>query len=106
MGKTSQAKGARGEREVAAILQKHGVQARRGGSLTFGEVPDVYGLPGYQLEIKRHERLNIHAAYQQAERDSQRFQDGSPLVVHRRNREPWLCTLALEDFLSLYNQTK
>ena len=105
-GKTSQRKGADAEREVVAILQAHGYPAKRGGSLTYGNVPDVYGLDGLHLEIKRHERLNLHAAYQQSQRDAQRFQDGKPVVVHRRSREPWLITLALIDFLEIYDKKK
>lgn len=40
-GKKSQRKGAAGERELAAILQEHGYDCTRGGSLSFGEVPAV-----------------------------------------------------------------
>ena len=46
MGKSSQRKGAEGERELAALLRDYGFDTQRGGSLSFGEVPDLTGLPG------------------------------------------------------------
>lgn len=45
MGKSSQRKGADGERELAALLREHGFDIQRGGSLSFGEIPDLTGLP-------------------------------------------------------------
>ena len=58
-GKASQRKGAGGERELAEILRTYGYSAKRGGSLSFGEVPDLVGLPGIHIECKRVERLNV-----------------------------------------------
>ena len=104
MAKTSQRKGADGERELAAILRDHGYIITRGGSLSFGEVPDLSGLPGIHIECKRVERLNIMAAMEQAVRDSEDFEDGAPTVFHRRNRSPWLVTMRLDDWLSLYGE--
>ena len=102
MGISSQRKGADGERELAAVLREYGYDMERGGSLTFGEVPDLVGLPGVHIECKRVERLNVPAAMQQAVKDSQRFRDGMPALFHRRNRQPWLVTIRLEDFMQLY----
>ena len=104
MGKTSQRKGAEGERELAALLRDYGFDTQRGGSLSFGEVPDLTGLPGVHIECKRVERLNVPEAMQQAIRDAERFQDGVPALFHRRNRQPWLVTLRLEDFMKLYQK--
>lgn len=104
MSKGSQRKGADGERELAAILRDHGYIITRGGSLSFGEVPDLSGLPGIHIECKRVERLNIMAAMEQAVRDSEDFEDGAPTVFHRRNRSPWLVTMRLDDWLSLYSE--
>lgn len=47
MSRASQRKGAAGERELAAILRGRGYDIERGGSLSYGEVPDLVGLPGY-----------------------------------------------------------
>ncbi|MGM9628350.1 MAG: hypothetical protein ACI3V4_09725 [Faecousia sp.] len=104
MGTRSQRKGAAGERELASILLENGYDCSRGGSLSFGEVPDLSGLPGIHIEVKRVERLNVHEAMDQAIRDSERMCDGIPTLFHRRNRKPWLVTMRLEDWLRLYGQ--
>ena len=106
MGIKSQQKGARGERELAAVLREYGYEIRRGGSLSFGTVSDLVGLPGVHIEVKRVERLNVPEAMHQAARDSERFRDGAPAVFHRRSREPWLVTMRLADWISLYQQQK
>lgn len=106
MGKASQRKGADGERELAGKLQEYGFEIQRGGSLSFGEVPDLVGLPGVHIECKRVERLNVPEAMQQAIADSERFGDGIPALFHRRNRQPWFVTLRLEDFMALYQETR
>lgn len=105
MGNKSQRKGADGERELAAVLREYGYEIRRGGSLSFGEVPDLMGLPGVHIEVKRVERLNVPEAMRQAVRDSEAFRDGAPAVFHRRSREPWLVTMQLADWINLYNRT-
>ena len=102
MGKPSQRKGADGERELAALLRSYGYSVERGGSLSFGDVPDLIGLPGIHIEVKRVERLNIPEAMAQAVRDSERFHDGAPTLFHRRNRQPWLVTMRLDDWMKLY----
>ena len=104
MGKSSQRKGASGERELAELLRDYGYNAERGGSLTFGKTPDVTGLPGIHIEVKRTERLNVLEAYQQAVRDAERFQDGIPALFHRRNRSPWLVTMSFEDWMKIYKR--
>lgn len=104
MGKGAQRKGADGERELAALLRERGYSIRRGGSLSFGTVPDLIGLSGIHIEVKRVERLNVPAAFRQAQRDSERFRDGVPTLFHRRSREPWLVTMELKDWLKLYGK--
>lgn len=101
-GKVSQRKGAQGERELAALLSEYGFDTKRGGSQSFGKLPDLYGLPGVHIEVKRVEKLNLTAAMQQSTKDAARFKDGFPAVFHRKNREPWLVTMRLEDWMQLY----
>ena len=103
-GRTSQRKGAAGERELAAILQEYGYDCTRGGSLSFGEVPDLSGLPGIHIEVKRVEKLNVCEAMEQSIRDSERMGDGLPVLFHRRNRKPWLVTMRLEDWMRMYQK--
>lgn len=105
-GKTSQRKGKTGELELVRLLQAHGIPAKRGGSLTFGGVPDVTGLPGIHCEVKRVQNLNLCAALRQAAEDSQYFGDGLPTVFHRRNREGWVVSMRLDDWLQLYKAVK
>ena len=101
-GYSSQRKGADGERELASVLQGYGYQVRRGGSMSFGKVPDLIGLDGIHIEVKRVERLNVPEAMRQAIRDAERFQDGAPTLFHRRSREPWLVTMRLSDWIDIY----
>lgn len=102
MGLSSQRKGASGERELCSVLRQRGYNVERGGSQTYGTIPDIYGLPGVHVEVKRVERLNVSAAMQQSIRDSQKFMDGVPVLMHRRNREPWLVTMELDAWLDLF----
>jgi len=104
-GRSSQRKGADGERELAAILREYGYDVRRGGSLSFGEVPDLTDLADVHIEVKRVERLNVPEAMNQAIRDAARF-GGMPCLFHRRSRSPWPVTMRLVDWLALYGQRK
>ncbi len=101
-GKASQRKGRAGELELARLLQGYGYDVQPGRAQSYGEVPDLSGLPGVHIECKRVERLNVPEAMAQAERDAERFQDGAPTVFHRRSRGPWLVTQRLEDWIKLY----
>ena len=104
MSRSQQRKGADGERELVSVLKKYGFDTERGGSQTFGTVPDITGLPGIHIEVKRVERLNISEAMRQSVRDSERFKDGMPAVFHRRNREDWLVTMRLGDWIEVYSR--
>ena len=86
------------------ILGKYGYICDRGGSYSMGEVPDLTGLPGIHIEVKRVEKLNVMEAMEQSIRDSERMQDGIPALFHRRNRKPWLVTMRLEDWISIYER--
>lgn len=98
--KNAKRKGNAGERELLAILAPFGAERHEQRYIGGLGNPDIgFALEGsrYHAECKRVERLNIHVAYQQAKRDA--MGAAVPIVVHRRNGEPWLCTLALSDFL-------
>ena len=106
MGKASQRKGADGERELTAILREYGYPCKRGGSLTYGTVPDVTGLQGIHIECKRVERLNLPAAVEQATRDAARFRDGKAAVFHRKDGGQWLVTMTLTQWIRLYKESR
>lgn len=101
-GRSAQAKGRRAEIELAHFLQAHGYgEAAPGRPLNYGTEPDVTGIPGLHIECKRHERLEIAKWYEQAAADAKRMQDGRPAVIYRRNRQQWMITLSLADYLDL-----
>lgn len=102
MGRTSQRKGRSGELELVKLLRQHGIPAEPGQPVSFGSTPDIVGVPGVHVEVKRVERLNVPEAMAQSVRDASRFGDGRPALFHRRNRSPWLVTMQLEDWLKLY----
>lgn len=102
-GKSSQRKGRTGEIELAHILQSYGYPVQ---AVSFGNTPDLTGLPGVHIEAKRVERLNVSEAMTQAVRDSEKFHDGIPILFHRRNRQEWLTTMRLTDFMAIYEQAK
>lgn len=106
MGAKSQRKGRDGEIELREIFRARGYPVERGGSQTYGTVPDLIGLPGVHVECKRQERLDLLGAIHQAERDAEKFRDGIPAVFHRRNRSPWLVTMTLETWMQLYEERK
>lgn len=97
----SRDKGAKGERELANVLNGYGYNCRRGQQYSGANGDaDVVGLPGIHIECKRVERLNIYDAIHQAERDKRA--DERPAVFHRKNREEWLVTMPMEEWLKLY----
>lgn len=105
MGINSRLKGKKGELSVAKYLRDHGYKdARRGQQFSGANGdPDVVGLPGIHLEVKRVERLNIDNAMEQSQSDAR---DGEiPVVVHRKNGKKWLVTVTLDDFMKLYENS-
>lgn len=104
-GRSSRSKGARGELELCKILQEHGIDAQRvprsGADKTLPWGGDIRGVEalGFHFEVKRQERLNLHAALNQAKNDCHEGQDY--LVAFRRSREPWYVCMELEAFLRL-----
>lgn len=101
MGMMSKRKGRNGEREVAELLRQAGYPARRGVQYAGGpDSPDVIGLEGVHLEVKRTETLRLWPAVEQAKRDAR--PGDLATVWHRANSRPWVVILPASDFLSLY----
>lgn len=100
-GKSSRDKGARFERELVGILRDfYGYPVRRG--YVYYKEPDLIGLDGIHIECKAVENLNIRKAYKQAVEDAEKHADGLPVVFHHKNRQGWLVTLSLADFMDMY----
>jgi len=102
MGAKSQRKGRAAELELAHLLQGYGYPVEAGRAQSYGEVPDLTGLPGVHIECKRAETLRLSEWMAQARRDADRFGDGAPTIFFRRNREPWAVVMLLEDWLEMY----
>lgn len=98
----SRQKGKGGELELAKLLRSYGYSARRGQQYSgISGDADVVGVPGLHIECKRVEQLNIENALLQSERDAP---DGViPVVMHRKNREPWKVTIRLDAFMRMWS---
>lgn len=97
----SRAKGQRGELELCAVLRAAGYEARRAQQYcgVAGDEDVKHTVPGLHIECKRVEALNVLEAYRQAVADAELGK--LPVVMHKKNRAPWLVTLSLDDFLAL-----
>ena len=104
MGKMSREKGKRGERELASVLRSYGYAARRGVQYHGGkDSPDVDGLPGIHIEVKRTERLNLYDALTQSKADAG---NDMPVVIHRKNDCEWVVIQPLKDWIILYGGSR
>lgn len=102
-GRAARNKGAAAERELAALIRDTwGYEVHRGK--VFYHESDLVGLDGIHVEVKRQERLNIYEAVRQAISEAGKRKDGLPAVFHRRDREGWLVTMRLEDWIDLYGE--
>jgi hypothetical protein len=95
-------KGARAEREVVAIFRDAGwpdAKRTHDGNAQVGRGDIAGGPAGFHVEVKRHERLSVPAAFRQIRRDAP--EGFYPLLVHRPSREVWMATLELRTLLVL-----
>lgn len=93
----SRSKGKRGELEASKEwVRVMGGSARRGQQFSGGqESPDVVSShETLHLEVKRCETGNPYRWIEQAVGDAG---DKCPVVLHRRNGEPWLLMVRLDD---------
>jgi len=93
-------KGKKGEWEFATFLKQYGFDARRGQQHKgTPDSPDVIGLPGFHIEVKRSEYLSIYPAYEKAVEEAD--PETIPIVAHRKNKKKWLIFMSAEDFVKL-----
>ena len=100
----SRRKGAQGEREAAKEIQRiFGVEARRGRQYHGrDDAPDIVAdIPGVHFEVKRVEKLRLYKALEQAANDSA---ENVPCVLHRKNGEPWVIALYLDDVVEFASE--
>ncbi len=100
-GMRSRGKGKVGEREVAALIREHGfTEARRGVQYEGGsKSPDVVGLNGCHVEVKRCESGNLYNWLYQAMDEA--APELTPVVFHRRNSHTWVAILDAGEFLKI-----
>lgn len=104
-GKKSRDKGARGERDFAALCRQNGYDdacrtAQHKGK--GGGEPDVKGLPGIHVEVKRTEKLGLYDAVDQAKRDARPGE--MPVVAHRRNNAEWVIIMPAADWFVMFRE--
>jgi hypothetical protein len=58
---------------------------------------DIVGVPGLHVEVKRQEKMDMYGAMEQAHRDA--AEDDVPIVMHRKNRRPWVVIVQTDDLL-------
>ncbi len=104
-GRASRNKGKVGEREVAALLRKHGFDAHRAQQYCGGNNSDDVTCEalaagyGFHIEVKRTERASLREWMAQTQKDAAPGRD--PLIAHRWNGGEWIAILPLEKLLGL-----
>ena len=95
----SDSKGKRGELEWSKFLRGYGYDARRGRQYKgTPESPDVVGLPGVHLEVKRWEVVtdqDIRSFMHQSQSESAPGE--IPVVPYRENRKRWKVAMYASD---------
>lgn len=108
MAINSKQKGARFERQLAAIFRDYGyTDSRRTAQYcgNTGDASDVVGLPGLHIEAKHQERMSLYDWMAQAKRDAAASdKDVLPAVFHKKNHAAILVTMELDDFMNLYRE--
>jgi hypothetical protein len=104
LGKSQRQKGARGELEFAALLRKHGFEARRHGRHFHDpekhEHCDVeHNVPGIHFEVKRREKVDVWSWIDQADREKKEGEKS--VVAFRKNRRKWHFLMDEETFFYL-----
>ncbi len=109
IGKSSKARGKRGELSLVHALRDAGFTEARRTAQYCGKAgtSDVVGIEGLHVEVKNQERLNIWSALAQSQRDTEADGNGDiPAVFFKRNRSGWYVALPLPNFIKLYKLYK
>lgn len=102
MSAAQRLKGARGEREVVALIRAAGwkdATRTSDGRHQAARGDIAHGPAGCHLEVKTVERLNVCKAFDQATADANPLD--IPVLVHRPSRHQWMATLELSELLAL-----
>jgi len=98
VSKKSRDKGLSGEREVRHVFEAAGFPVRGLEGLGDQLVVCATGLT-LHVEVKRAEALRMTDWSKQAEEEAP--QGTLPLLIYRRNREPWRVSIRLDDLIAL-----
>ena len=105
MAVNSKAKGKKGETEIALLMRQCGyANARRSAQYcgNTGDAPDVLGVDGLHIEVKRREQIQDDVFIQQAEKEAKKGL--VPVVMYRRSREKWKVCLRLDVFMAIWGE--
>lgn len=107
MGRMSRNKGARFERQVAAMFRENGYEASRSAQHcgSTGIAADVIGAPGVWVEAKHQEQFRIYDWMAQSIHDATEEGKGNlPIVIFKKNHHDVLVTMRFEDWIQLYRE--
>lgn len=93
MGRSQREKGKRAEREAAELIRSWGIAARRGQQYAGDpDAPDVVAAtPGLAWEVKARKQGHPGKWLEELLKNCH---DGDiPVVLHKRDRQPWLLTI-------------
>ena len=98
-GRGKRNKGAAGERELAGILKDNlGFEVKRNLGQARDGADDIT-IQKFRIEVKRQERLQVDKWSEQVESCSKLGE--VPILVYRRNGQPWRVCLKLDDFIPM-----
>jgi hypothetical protein len=97
MSKSQRTKGAVGERELFALLQNElGFVVKRNLAQTQDGGADTLDVPGWSIECKRVEKLQINSWWAQTLAQAELTQ-AKPILFYRQSRQPWRAVVRLCD---------
>lgn len=104
----SKRKGNAGELEALHLLEEEGLEVHRNDQRYIGgkDNPDIsLSAAGqrFHLEVKRKEKFSLYEAMDQAVADANG--KAVPVVLHRKNRRPWVAILRMGDFIQLLKRS-
>jgi Holliday junction resolvase len=98
-GRGKRNKGAAGERELAGILKDNlGFEVKRNLGQARDGADDIT-IQKFRIEVKRQERLQVDKWSEQVESCSKVGE--VPVLIYRRNGQPWRVCLKLDDFIPM-----
>ena len=106
----SKRKGVRGELMWRGVCRLHGFdKVRRTAQYcgNTGDAADCIGLPNIHQEVKFVESLNVRKAYEQAEHDAKKANNGDmPIVAWKKSNQKWLVIMSADDWFKMYKESR